>query len=103
MSSFKFRLDDPDATITSLRQNRGKQELSLEDVAGCGMTFNAVDVETADSDRSTICQIGIAHVVNGQIDDRWSTLVDPEFLQRKSGVTETGWHIEIWNATRLAL
>ena len=78
MISFKFQLNDPDTTITSLRKNRGKQGLSLEDVAGCGMTFNAVDVETANSDRSTICQIGIAHVVNGQIDERWSTLVDPE-------------------------
>ena len=52
--------------------------MSPEDVAGCRMTFNAVDVETANSDRSTICQIGIAHVVDGQICDRWSTLVDPE-------------------------
>ena len=42
------------------------------------MTFNAVDVETANSDRSTICQIGIAHVVDGQINERWSTLVNPE-------------------------
>ena len=78
MISIKFQLNDPDTTITNLRENRGKQGLSLEDVAGCGMTFNAVDVETANSDRSTICQIGIAHVVDGQINDRWSTLVDPE-------------------------
>ena len=42
------------------------------------MTFNVVDVETANSDRSTICQIGIAHVIDGLIDDRWSTLVNPE-------------------------
>lgn len=78
MISFEFSLNDPDTTITTLREKRGKQELSLEDIAGCGMTFNAVDVETANSDRSTICQIGIAHVIDGQIDDRWSTLVDPE-------------------------
>ncbi|MDE0155231.1 MAG: exonuclease domain-containing protein [Gammaproteobacteria bacterium] len=78
MISIKFQLNDPDTTITNLRENRGKQGLSLEDVAGCGMTFNAVDVETANSDRSTICQIGIAHVVDGQISDRWSTLVNPE-------------------------
>ena len=78
MIRIKFQLNKPDTTITSLRENSGKQGLSLEDVAGCGMTFNAVDVEIANSDRSTICQIGIAHVVDGQINDHWSTLVDPE-------------------------
>ena len=76
--SFKFLLTDPDTAIISLREKRGNQVLSLEDVTGCGMTFNAVDVETANSDRSTICQVGIARVVNGQVVDRWGTLVDPE-------------------------
>ena len=71
-------LSDPDSYIIKLRNNRNNQQLCLEDVAGCGMTFNVVDVETANRDRSSICQIGIAHVVNGQIVDRWGTLVDPE-------------------------
>ena len=43
-----------------------------------GPTFNAIDVETANADRATICQIGIAHVRDGEIVDRWQTLVDPE-------------------------
>ncbi len=43
-----------------------------------GLTFNVVDVETANYDRATICQIGVVHVVNGRIRDEWSTLVDPE-------------------------
>ncbi len=43
-----------------------------------GLNFNAVDVETANSDRSSICQIGIVHVRDGQISDKWVSLVDPE-------------------------
>ena len=42
------------------------------------LTFNAIDVETANSDRSTICQIGIVHVRNGVIKQQVSLLVDPE-------------------------
>ena len=43
-----------------------------------GLNFNSIDVETANADRSTICQIGIVHVRDGQISDRWASLVDPE-------------------------
>lgn len=42
------------------------------------VTFNAIDVETANADRASICQIGIVHVRNGVIVDRWDTLVNPE-------------------------
>lgn len=42
------------------------------------LTFNAIDVETANNDRASICQIGIVHVVNGNIVETWQTLVDPE-------------------------
>ena len=41
-------------------------------------TFNAIDVETANADRASICQIGIVHVQNSVIVDRWQTLVNPE-------------------------
>lgn len=41
-------------------------------------SFSAVDVETANPSRDSICQIGIVHVRDGQIVDQWSTLVDPE-------------------------
>ena len=41
-------------------------------------TFNVVDVETANADRSSICQIGLVKVVNGNIRDRWETKVNPE-------------------------
>lgn len=43
-----------------------------------GLTFNAVDVETANVDRSSICQIGIVHVVDGEIRDQWQSLINPE-------------------------
>ena len=37
------------------------------------LTFNAIDVETANADRASICQIGIVHVREGEIADRWET------------------------------
>ena len=43
-----------------------------------GLTFNAIDVETANADRASICQIGIVHVHDGNILDEWKTLLDPE-------------------------
>ena len=42
------------------------------------LTFNAIDVETANADAASICQIGVVHVVDAEIVDTWSTLVDPE-------------------------
>lgn len=41
-------------------------------------SFAALDVETANPGRDSICQIGIVHVRDGHIEDQWSTLVDPE-------------------------
>ena len=42
------------------------------------MNFLALDVETANADSSSICQIGIAEFNNGEIIDKWSTLINPE-------------------------
>lgn len=41
------------------------------------LTFYSIDVETANSDRASICQIGIVQVQEGIIRDQWSTLVNP--------------------------
>jgi DNA polymerase III subunit epsilon len=41
------------------------------------MTFYSLDVETANGDSSTICQIGIGKFVNGELADTWQSLVDP--------------------------
>lgn len=42
------------------------------------MNFVAIDVETANSDYSSICQIGIAKYVNGKLSDEWESFLDPE-------------------------
>lgn len=42
------------------------------------LTFNTIDVETANNDRASICQIGIVHVVDSVIQDTWKTYINPE-------------------------
>ena len=42
------------------------------------MQFAAIDVETANADLSSICQVGVAIFHNGSCVDSWSSLVDPE-------------------------
>ena len=42
------------------------------------LTFTSIDVETANADRASICQIGIVHVRDGEIEDQWQSLVNPE-------------------------
>jgi DNA polymerase-3 subunit epsilon len=44
------------------------------------LDFVAVDVETANADLASICQIGIATVRAGQIEDVWTQLVNPDDL-----------------------
>ncbi len=42
------------------------------------MKFLALDVETANADYSSICQIGIAEFENGKVINTWSSLINPE-------------------------
>lgn len=42
------------------------------------MKFVALDVETANPDMSSICQIGIVHFEDGKVVDSWATLINPE-------------------------
>jgi DNA polymerase-3 subunit epsilon len=42
------------------------------------MEFLSIDVETANPDMSSICQIGIASFKNGVLVDEWETIIDPE-------------------------
>lgn len=42
------------------------------------MNFVAVDVETANADMASICQIGLVKCENGVLSDEWKTYVDPE-------------------------
>ena len=43
------------------------------------MNFIAIDVETANADYSSICQIGIAEFQNGKVVDKWRRKI-PSFL-----------------------
>ena len=54
------------------------------------LTFNSIDVETANANRASICQIGVAHVRNGQIKDEWKTLVNPEDYFHQGNVSIHG-------------
>ena len=40
--------------------------------------FTTIDVETANADLASICQIGIVRFHNGKVADTWSTLINPE-------------------------
>lgn len=40
-------------------------------------SFSAIDVETANADPASICEIGIVQVQSGDLVARWSTLVNP--------------------------
>lgn len=42
------------------------------------MEFVALDVETANANMASICQIGIAHFSNGQLINEWKSYVNPE-------------------------
>lgn len=42
------------------------------------LDFIAIDLETANADLASVCQIGLATVREGRIVDVWSALVDPE-------------------------
>jgi DNA polymerase-3 subunit epsilon len=42
------------------------------------MNFLAIDVETANSDMASICQIGFVIYENGRIRKEWSSLINPE-------------------------
>ncbi len=42
------------------------------------MNFIALDVETANADMASICQIGIAKYAEGKLVEEWSSLIDPE-------------------------
>ena len=40
------------------------------------MEFVAIDVETANADMASICQIGIAKYSKGQLIDEWTSLIN---------------------------
>jgi DNA polymerase-3 subunit epsilon len=42
------------------------------------VNFVAVDVETANSRLSSICQVGVAEFMNGALANKWQSLINPE-------------------------
>jgi len=42
------------------------------------LNFVAIDVETANADMASICQIGVAKYVDGELSEEWVSLVNPE-------------------------
>ncbi len=61
------------------------------------MEFVAIDVETANQDMASICQIGIAKYDGDQLVDSWCTLVNPKDVFSRTnvrihGITEE--HVE---------
>lgn len=42
------------------------------------MDFVAIDVETANADMASVCQIGLARYKDGTLAEEWKTYVDPE-------------------------
>ena len=42
------------------------------------LNFAAIDVETANPNRSSVCQVGIAVVKSGKVVEVWSELVNPQ-------------------------
>ncbi len=42
------------------------------------MEFVAIDVETANANMASICQIGLAHYKNGKLIEEFSTYIDPQ-------------------------
>lgn len=42
------------------------------------MRFYSLDVETANPDQSTICQIGVGMFEDGKLVDTWSSYIDPQ-------------------------
>jgi len=42
------------------------------------MQFVAIDVETANPDMASICQIGLARYEQGLLTEEWKSYIDPE-------------------------
>ena len=42
------------------------------------MNYLALDIETANADYSSICQIGLVEFDNGEILSNWKTLINPQ-------------------------
>jgi DNA polymerase III subunit epsilon len=53
-----------------IRRSKSEREILMQ--------FAAIDVETANADMASICQIGLARYENGVLAEEWKSYVDPE-------------------------
>lgn len=63
------------------------------------MSFISLDVETANWNPGSICQIGIAFFIDGQAIKRWSTLINPEEEFNSYNIAKED---RDWKGTRMA-
>lgn len=70
--------EDEDDIIEDMGKSIGESPVVLEYSSSIKANFVAIDLETATSERSSICQIGITEVIDGKICDTKSWLVQPE-------------------------
>src|SRR3954454_9859774 len=47
-------------------------------MVGPSTDFVALDFETANPSMASVCQVGIAEFTQGQMQDAWSSLIDPQ-------------------------
>jgi len=52
--------------------------IAVMGAGGVAMNFVAIDVETANADMASICQIGLAKYENSVLSEEWKSYVDPE-------------------------
>jgi len=63
------------------------------------MDFVVIDVETATPDPSSICQVGIASFLHGQLEEEWQSLVNPECDFAPAHIAVHGIHEDdLWQA-----
>lgn len=70
--------DEEEDSIEDLNEPNEESPTMLEYSSNVMENFVAIDLETATSDRSSICQIGITEVVNGKLAKTMSWLIQPE-------------------------
>lgn len=71
-------LEDEDDSLDDKGDTIEESPVVLEYSSSVKDSFIAIDLETATSERSSICQIGITEVIDGKICDTRSWLVQPE-------------------------
>lgn len=70
-------------------ENRSGEESREGTGSLASVDFSVIDVETANSSRASVCQVGIVRVRNGAIHDEWISLVNP---QQKFGRYQVNTH-----------